>query len=233
MTKMRLIAAMALAAALACSMLAGCGSQDKGETNTSNTGNTSNAVENQASETEEAIDVSSMTTFKDIYAVADDMVASMNDDKHFTAMFKTGDDKYIFAIAELDKDTKAKLDALDISASDYEKKAKEARSELKIETVEDVTGDRLDDEELAGYVGKTGKDLIDDGFTFSSYDMYGGEQTGGNFEKGYFAYEFVFDVSTPESSIEDEGKSVMDAKIVEATCVGTGDTVMSPENIED
>ena len=89
---------------------------------------------------------------------------------------------------------------LDIFAPDYETQRDEILAKLKVETCENLTEKMPADEELKKYIGKTGQELLDDGWTTGSYDTY---EMKIWMEHGLFSYVVVFDGSIEVSEDED------------------------------
>jgi len=121
---------------------------------------------------------------------------------------------------------------LDFSDKDYDKKLVEAIGGMELVSAEDITSHRIDQATLDGLVGKTGQELFDDGFAFSSYYFYGGEETGATLDKDYFAYTVTFDTSITEADTEDEGASLKDAKVTAIECGGTAASLLDPETVK-
>ena len=166
-----------------------------------------------------SVDVSSWKTLGDAYATATEAPSYSYDDKYWVSMFHAGD-AVVRVVANLDEKAAEGLYELNFEDEDYIQKLAEKVGGMELVHAEDVTANQLTQATLDGYVGKTGQDLIDEGFAFESYFLYGGAQTGGSFSKDYFSYEFTFDGTTAESATEDGGESVLGYKIVEAMTNG-------------
>jgi len=162
-----------------------------------------------------AVDTSSWKTLSDALATQTESMASSWDSKHYVTVFKAGD-SYVRVVVELTDEESKKMEAVDWSQDNVGDQIAKAAGSAKIVTAEDITAEILDQNALNNLVGKTGKDLIADGWVFESYFMYGGEQTGATMSKGNFGYNITFDVTTPESATEDGGASIMDATVIEA-----------------
>lgn len=90
-----------------------------------------------------------------------------------------------------------------------------ALSGLEITKAEDITDKVIPQADLEKLIGKSGKDLMDDGYRFVSYSAYGGDSTTATFDKGYYGYEITFSKKLPEGANPDgdEGATVRDATI--------------------
>lgn len=175
------------------------------------------------------LDFSNWKTLGDAFAAQTESMASSWNEQYYVTMFKVGD-RYVRAVGKVDADTQAKLDGVDWSTENVTERLEQAAAGAQIASIEDITSEVLSAEDLAQLTGKTGRELVDDGWTFESYNMYGGPQTGATFAKGSFAYSLTFDVTTPEDKTEDEGASVMDAKVVEAEFQGASNAATDPNN---
>lgn len=105
-----------------------------------------------------------------------------------------------------------------------------AISAVAIEYKEDITDKLMTQEQLDSFVGKTGQELLDAGFVFQSYTMYGAEETMATYDNGFYSYEFTFPVKTDDATAEtDEGESLKAATVTAAETFGnTGNVCYSP-----
>lgn len=222
-TTKTIIATMALALSLVMP-LAACG----GQASQGGSGDTDEQTSVQAG----IIDVTTWKTLGDALAVkdADGFSSSAWDENHFVEVFEGGEQTFR-VIAKMDADAYKKANELDASMEDYEEKFTEAVSGLELESAEDLTGDKLSQEDMDAYVGKTGQDLLDAGFTFESYYMYGGDETGATMSSGYLAYDVTFDVSIDDDQSEDEGESIKAAKITAVEYFGGSDSAVDPTKV--
>lgn len=162
------------------------------------------------------MDISSWKTLGDALAYdTEDTHSSSWDEEHYITVFSTSDGSVIRVVAKMDADTYAKLDKLNMTDDDYDEKFLQVMGGLELESAEDLTADKLTQDQLDAYVGKTGKDLVSDGFTFDNYWMYGGDETGAKMAKGNFAYNVTFDVTVDEDKADsdEDGAAIMDATI--------------------
>ena len=177
-----------------------------------------------------SVDVSSWKTLGDALAVQTASMSSGWNDNYYVAVFQGGD-SYYRVVAKMDAETDDKIDNVDWTRDDADKQIAEAAGGLPLVSAEDVTGELLGQAELDALVGKTGQELIDDGWTFDRYLMYGGDQTAAGFVKGYFCYSFTFDTTVPEGKTEDGGASVMGVSAVSAEFYGAADSATDPEHV--
>ena len=216
----KILAGVALALVLAAVPLAACSSTS------SDSGDSSSAEQTAA------VDTSSWKTLADAIAASTERPSYGWDDNYFIGEFHVNDN-VIRVVAKSDAETLEKSNALDFSDEDYDAKFDEIVSGLEIVSAEDITAQRLSEADMAALVGKTGKELIDDGFKFEYYDMYGTE--GGcsaSMAKGYFAYSVSFDATVAEDETEDGGEAIMDAKVTDVQCVGTSNDALDPSLVD-
>ncbi|MBR3159858.1 MAG: hypothetical protein IKG18_18820 [Atopobiaceae bacterium] len=176
-----------------------------------------------------AVDISSWKTLGDAFAVRTDSLSSGWDEHYYVSVFKA-DDSIVRVVGKLDADSYAKIEAVDWSKEDAEKQLAEATDAVPLVIADDLTSELVSQDELDKYVGKKGEDLIDDGWTFQSYYMTGGDQTGTYFAKGDLVYMITFDISVSDD-VDDEGASVMDATVAEAEFGGASDAATDPSQV--
>lgn len=177
------------------------------------------------------VDVSGWKTLGDAYAVATDMPSYSYNDSNWVSMFRAGD-SVIRVVAKMQPGVGDKLYELEFEDPDYNQKLIDMVGALELTSAEDVTAKQLDQSAVEALVGKTGQELMDEGFQFESYFLYGGEQTGASMGKDYFSYEFTFDTMTSEDSTEDGGESIKGGTVVEAATNGNfSDLALDPEQV--
>lgn len=218
-SKVRRAAAAAIVVALAATPLTACGSQSA----SSDADSSATASQTVTSNS------SGWKTLGDALAAQTSLFSSEYDDKYYVCGFQAGDSFYR-VVAKLDAETNQKIDDVDWSKGDADKQIEEAISGLPLQSVEDLTSEMVPQDELDKLVGKTGKDLADAGYTFVSYFMYGGEETGVTFVKGSLAYMFTFDASVPEDKVDADttGALIADAKVTAVEFSGISDEALDP-----
>ena len=195
-------------------LLAACSGQQASSSSASSSSGqsgTSSAVQS-ASSSAAGVDVSGWKTLGDALSAATEKLGSGCDDKTFVGVYKVGD-SFVRVVAKMEPGMLDKINALNYEDNDYDEKFAKLAGGLAIESAEDITPGKLSQAELDAYVGKTGQDLMDDGFTFSSYYMFAGDETGATMDKGYFGYGVTFDAKVPENAAEDGGASIKDATV--------------------
>lgn len=178
-----------------------------------------------------AIDSSSWKTLGDALSAQTESMSSGWDNNYYVSVFKAGD-SLIHVVAKMDPEAAARMDEVDWTSPDADEQIKEAIGMIELISAEDITDQVIGQDELDKLVGKTGQDLVDEGWTFANYFMYGGDETAATFENGSLAYSFTFDVTTPEEATEDGGASVMGATITQVEFQGAAESATDPTLVE-
>ena len=203
-------AVLAFAMMLACMLLTACGQQES--SNPSSSSSSSSSATEQTETPAASLDVSGLKTLGDVLAVSSYCQGMAYGEQSFGGVYQI-DDSYVRVTAKMTPELYEQTNALDYNDKDYDKKFSELMSGLELEIVEDITADKIPQETLDTYVGKTGKDMANDGFAFATYFMYGEDETGVAMTNGYYSYDVIFDAKVTEDDTNDEGASIMDATI--------------------
>lgn len=165
-------------------------------------------------------DVSSFKTIGDIINSGIESVQSANTDEHYIYVFQI-DQVYYRAIANLTPELSQSLFDLDFDDKDYESKLKDIVSPLTIDKLENLNDTVIPQEELDKLVGKTGEDLLNDGW--SSGMGYNLETMEFWLNKGAFEYTVVFDGKLENSDDFNEEEAIKPLVIKSVTLNGIGD----------
>lgn len=155
-----------------------------------------------------------------------------------------GEKEYIYAFelngrywrltAELTEEQSEALWELDMSDDDYETKRAALTSTLAVTNCEDLTGEKLSEEEMNALAGKTGADLVNDGWT-SGYG-YNLEDMEFYLEKTPFTYTVTFSSEEKLENSDDfdveEAIKPLTVKSVSFNGLGSSATDI-PENMTD
>ena len=215
----RRIAASAITLALVAAPLAACSAGQP----------TDDAASSDLTTQTAQADTSSWKTVGDV-PILDGTYSWGYDDAKFICVFESNG-TYYRMIVKLDDEANKRIDEIDWDKGEVEKQTLDAISALPIDSLEDLSADMVSQDELDAFVGKTGQDLVDAGYVFESYYMYGGEETGATFDKGSLAYMFTFDTSVGEDKTEDGGQSVLDAHVVSAEPAGAANSATDPSQV--
>ena len=216
------LATLAFGMMLALGLLSACGGQQASS-------GSGSAADTPAAST---VDASSWKTLGDALAAKTDDVSSGWDDEYYVVAFKSGDSLFR-VVAKSEEGIQDKTGELDFLADDYDDKLLEVIGGLEIVSVEDLTAEVPTQEQLDAMVGKTGQELIDDGWAFQSYFMTGGDETGATFTKGMIACNVTFGakVSTEAADSDEIGDLLKDAKVTLAENAGVSDDAIDPTKV--
>ena len=154
------------------------------------------------------------------------------DDNYFVCVFNSGD-SVMRVVAKMEPGIQEQIYELDPLADDFSSKLAGVLGGLSIVSAEDITATKLSPEDMQALAGKTGQELIDDGFVFENYYYYGGDQTSASYAKGNFSYSFNFDASVSEDQSDDGGAALKDAKVISVDeWVNISDAALDPSNVE-
>ena len=194
-------------------LLAGCGSK------TGNPGNT--ATSETPAAVSSSVDTTSFKTMSDIFALNPEEKERgfMNTD--FCYVFEL--DGVIYrAKGVLTQEQMDQIFDLEFDDPDYEEKYREITGSIAIKQFDNLTKMIPPQEELDKYVGKTGQDLLDDGWS----EGYGYNLDDMEFwlNKGPFAYAVVFESDQKYENTDDFDvwKPIAPLKIKSVTYNGLG-----------
>ena len=217
---MKRILSLMLVLVLGLTILSSCGRPDTGSTSGGKTETESNSeIEPMTSIPEENVDVTEFKTIGDIIAFQPEEYQTTTYDDKYIYAFKAGDG-YYRATASIPKDVHEKIDKLDAADGDYDIMVDELVSPLKIEKMEDLAEQMLSPEELNALIGKTGKDLLKDGWTITGYDL---DETMFYMGKGVYEYRVYFEGSVEDSDDFDEDAAVKPLVVRKVELEGFGD----------
>lgn len=169
--------------------------------------------------------LSELKTMGDALTVGKDSqyIASWNE-AHYIYCFMLGDTP-VRAVADLDAEMYAKVDEVIFSGDeDAEEQLAELLSPLPLSSVEDLSDHMLSDKDLSSLSGKTGKDLLDDGWvTNGSY----WSDDGGLavlMDKDIMCYQINFDSDVEHGDDFDVEEAIRDLTVASASFFGLGDS---------
>ena len=129
------------------------------------------------------------------------------------------DGAYYRVTASLPEEVSKQLFALDMDDS-YQSKTEELVSALPVDTFENLSEAIPPQEELDKLIGKTGRELEDEGWKYWGCDL---ETMEFNMEHGPFAYIVRFDGQAEMTEDFDEAEAAADLKVLSVTFDGIGD----------
>ena len=174
------------------------------------------------SESAQAGSVDSLETIGDIIAMAPEELQTAVYDENVVYAFRV-DDTYYRAIADISAEDAEKYIAIDFSDSDAEEQQHAIVSPLKIEKMENLSEQIIPQENLDALVGKTGKELVEEGWMYTG--TYFLEEMSVEMSNGPFYYSIVFDGELDDSNAEDVDieKETADMKVKSAAFSMIGD----------
>ena len=214
---------LALAAVL---LLAGCGKKQAAEpapgAPKADTPHAGSAGE--AGSAEEAISptaaIDSFVTLADAFAAAepDNYQAATYEDRYvYVFLF---DDTYFRVTAPLSAEVYDRLSAIDIFADDAKEQESAILSPLAIETRENVTAMIPVQAELDRWVGKTGGDLLDDGWYITGYYL---DEALFYMNSGMFEYTVTVDGKLTYTDDFDEYEAIRPLTVKSVVFTALGD----------
>ena len=179
--------------------------------------NAESASAAQETQAPEAADNAEFHTMADVFAYDSDNYASGGD--YYIYVFEK--DGIIYrATAKFPPDVSEKVAAIDIFDEQYDAKVREAVAPLEIEKLDNLSEMIPPQEELDALVGKTGQDLLDDGWTIWSYQL---DIMEFGLHHGPFAFTVVFDGELEMTDDFDEYAAIAPLTIKSVTYDGIGD----------
>lgn len=224
---------LALAVCIAVVMLPGC----SGQSASSQSGAASEAGQSGAASASQSaavpgsgqtsgIDVANLKTFADCLALGTVQTASW-DDSHYIAVIDANGAP-LRVVADITPEISEQISSVDFSKDDHDAQLAKVLEPLAVASAEDLSVGVPAQADLDAFVGKTGQDVFDAGYEFSTYFMYGGEQTIATFEQGNYAINVTFDGTVPESQTSDGGDAVKSLPVEEVEYAGVSDRVTDP-----
>lgn len=159
-------------------------------------------------------DSTTWKTLGDAFAAAEADPSCGYDEHAYVAVVPAGG-RNVYVAARMTTEAYGATDKIQFTDADAIDGIETALSGLEITKVEDITDKVVPQADLEKLVGKSGKDLMSDGYRFVSYSSYGGDSTTATFDKGYYGYEITFSKKLTEGANldGDEGAAVRDATI--------------------
>ena len=170
----------------------------------------------------EEIALDSFKTIEDALNIESESTQWSGGENTFVYVFEK-DGKYYRLIANMTDEQSEALSNIDFSDDNYEEKQNEIIGPLEVVKAELLNDLILTQEEMDAWVGKTGKELLDDGWTTGmGYNLDTME-----FWMGYgsFYYTVVFDGNGEELDIDtfDEEEGIKDFKVQSIEFLSLGD----------
>ena len=163
-------------------------------------------------------DLSSINTLGDFFDLDLEDGSWSYNENYYVVLFENGNNTYRIA-AKLSDDIYLELENIDFSEGDVDEQIERILYDVVVYAIEDMTKYIPTEEELNQYVGKTGKELLDDGFSTSGYMTAFGTQKF-FMSKGIYDLDVYFNENVdidPETFDTEEGIKNLTVKKVEFT----------------
>ena len=162
-------------------------------------------------------------TLGDVFALETQDFQDLLDKDIYGCAF-TYEGRMMRVVADVPEELYEKIDKLDMSDYEkYEKDKRELLSKVEVKLSEDITDQILGEEDLEALKGKTGKELLDDGFEYQYYS--GDNQFAMN--KGLGQYFVTVEGKVDESKTEENGaEAISDLKVTEVMFTGFSDALI-------
>ena len=177
-----------------------------------------------SAETAAAFDPAQFKTLADVFAyVGENSLQEGYTETHYVTVFAVDDVNYR-VIADIPEDVSKEIWAIDFEDEDRDQKVTDLLSPLEVKVCENLSEQIPSQEELDKYVGKTGQELFDEGWSDYSYYNLEDMDAGLNFGPFTYTVKFEYDgepmVNTDDFDFFEEFK---DLKVSSVVYEGLGD----------
>lgn len=183
------------------------------------------AVFGIAGKDETHVDLEAVTTLGEVLGLPD--YGSSAYQNTYVYVFEQ-DGIFYRAIAECPDEVFDAVLNLDFDDEQYEEKKTELISPLKVTEIQNLTEAIPTQEELDQLVGKTGEELLNDGWSVWGWNL---EDMEFNMNHGFFSYRVILD-GTVENVEDFEEEDIKPMVVVSVTYDGLGDVTMLDETEE-
>ena len=161
----------------------------------------------------DAPEIEHLKTIADVYELiangdAESRQSSTYECRH-TCVFIMNDTIYRVS-APMSEETEAAIFAVDYADEDWEEQEKKLLAPLEIDTYQNLTTAIPSQKVLEQYVGMTGEELLDDGWTCSGYYL---DEMQFYMDKGLFNYAVTFDGQLEMKDDFDEEEAIKPLKV--------------------
>ena len=161
-----------------------------------------------------------LKTIGDVIALSGDTRQISTYDEDVVYAFEV-DGTYFRARAKISGDARDAFREIDYSDPDHEEKENEILAPLPIDEIENLSEELLTGEEMKALVGKTGQDLLNDGWTCDGYNL---DKMEFWMEYGPFLYTVVFNEKIAEADYDSfRDEDIGDLTVRSVTFLTLGD----------
>ena len=129
------------------------------------------------------------------------------------------------AVADLSKEQFDSIMNLQFDDPDHDRKLNEIVAPLEIRQIDNVSEKIPDQSELDKYIGKSGADLLDEGWTCTYYNL---DNTEFGMDHGWYSYIVTFDGKIEYKEDLDVEEAIRDLKVLSVTYEGVSNAVTDP-----
>lgn len=152
-------------------------------------------------------------TLGDAFKYTDDTFYGFGYD-YFVYVFKESENgDYYRAIAEFSEELYEKSEDIDFDDEKREEKIRALYKDIPVFKVENLSAGIPSQKELDKYIGKTGADLLNEGFTIGGYSL-GDNSSDFWMDKGLYNYTVTFDIVLNPELEFDEEEVIKSAKVL-------------------
>ncbi len=170
-----------------------------------------------------------LKTLSDAIAQNGENVTYGYGDTYFCYVFEK-DGQITRVLADLPEDVNQKIEEIDFFDEDIETKLFAVIGSLPIKQIDNLSESIIPQEELDKLAGKTGQQLIDDGFTVSYCRRIGeDEYTQYLFDKGFHSYLITFNEKLAQSDDFEEYEAFKPLTVKSAEYESVSDTAVNPD----
>lgn len=178
-------------------------------------------------------DLSQLKTMGDALAIGEDsQYMSTWNEESYIYCFMFGDTP-VRVVADLDAEMYAKVDEVVFSgAEDAEDQLVALLSPLPLSSVEDLSEGVMSAKDLGKLSGKTGQELLDDGWLANGSYWSDDDALVVLMDKGDFSYEVAFDSDVEQGDDFDAEEAIRDLTVASVEFFGLGDNCTEIEPAE-
>ena len=163
------------------------------------------------------VNLETVTTLGDLLALPD--IGTALYDATYIYAFEQDGNAYR-AICDVPEEISRAIFALDFDDPDYNKKENELLAPLPVKTIENLTEGMPTQEEAERHIGKTGQELLDDGWSVHFYNL---EELNFRMNHGIYSYDVTFAGEIKDFDNFDENTDMGGLTVRAIVCNGIGD----------
>lgn len=172
------------------------------------------------------VDLDTVTTMGELLGLPD--IGSSHQGTTFVYAFEQDGNTYR-AVCEVPEDVSQAMFDLDFEDPEYDKKMNELLAPIPVVSIDNLNENLPTQEEADQYLGKTGQELMDDGWYVSFYNL---EEMKFGMVKGAYSYDITFEGEIENPDTFDEYTDMGGLTVKSISCDGIGDATYIEETGE-